>query len=71
MSTSFWIRVMLKHWVRSLRIFLNMVRNDGVNFLNYSCRLISTGLRICFSLSSFWISSLGCYSLESKSLIHS
>ena len=71
LSTNFWINVMLKHCVSSFKIFLNIVKNDGVNFLNYNCRLISTGRKMCLSFSSFWISYFGCSSLESKSFMHS
>lgn len=40
---------MLKHWVSNFRIFLNMCKKDGVNFLNYSCKDIKTGRNICLS----------------------
>ena len=40
---------MLKHCVKSFNIFLNICKNDGVNFLNYNCKDINTGLNICFN----------------------
>ena len=70
LSINFCINVILKHCVNNLSIFLNIIKNEGVNFLNYNCKLIRTGLRICLSLSSFCISYLGCYYLDNKSLRH-
>lgn len=62
---------MLKHWVNNFSIFLNMCKNEGVNFLNYNCKEIRTGLNICFNFQSLWIKSLGCSSLDRSYLIHS
>jgi hypothetical protein len=36
LSTNFWISVMLKHCVSNFRIFRNMCRKEGVNFLKSS-----------------------------------
>lgn len=66
LSTSFFIRALLKHCVSSLSILRNIWRKDGVNFLKSSCRLISTGRSMCFSFSSFWIRSFGCSYFESS-----
>lgn len=70
LSINFWINVILKHCVNNLSIFLNIIKNEGVNFLNYNCKLINTGLKICFNLSSFWINYFGCSYLDNKSLRH-
>lgn len=52
-------RALLKHEVKSFRIFLRTRRKAGVKNLNSLCRQINTGLRMTFSLSSFDRRSLG------------